>query len=114
MQQEFGPEICQTYVISMSHDVSDLLAVLLLAKEAGLYDPATGISSFQVVPLFETVEDLKKAPEVMEKIFDLPLYRALLSRRIRAGTSGKKRRESQKPNPNSQIARGDAGLFGQQ
>src|ERR671933_382111 len=79
MQQEFGPEICQTYIISMSHDVSDLLAVLLLAKEAGLYDPATGISSIQVVPLFETVEDLKKAPEVMEKIFDLPLYRALLT-----------------------------------
>mgnify|MGYP001596898561 FL=1 len=64
MHQEFGPEICETYVISMSHDVSDLLAVLLLAKEAGLYDPSTGISSIQVVPLFETVEDLKKAPSV--------------------------------------------------
>ena len=34
----------------MSHDVSDILEVLLLAKEAGLYDPATGISSIQVVP----------------------------------------------------------------
>jgi phosphoenolpyruvate carboxylase len=79
MHQEFGPEICETYVISMSHDVSDLLAVLLLAKEAGLYDPSTGISSVQVVPLFETVEDLKKAPAVMQQIFELPLYRALLS-----------------------------------
>jgi phosphoenolpyruvate carboxylase len=79
MHQEFGPEICETYVISMSHDVSDMLAVLLLAKEAGLYDPSTGISSVQVVPLFETVEDLKKAPSVMQQIFQLPLYRALLS-----------------------------------
>ena len=79
MHQEFGPEICETYVISMSHDVSDMLAVLLLAKEAGLYDPATGISSVQVVPLFETVEDLKKAPAVMQQVFELPLYRALLS-----------------------------------
>ncbi len=50
LQQEFGPEICSTYVISMSHDVSDLLEVLLFAKEAGLYDPATGVSSLHVVP----------------------------------------------------------------
>ncbi len=78
LQQEFGPEICQTYVISMSHDASDLLEVLLLAKEAGLYDPATGAGTIQVVPLFETVEDLKKAPAVMGGLFELPLYRAYL------------------------------------
>ncbi|MBD2095795.1 phosphoenolpyruvate carboxylase [Trichocoleus sp. FACHB-591] len=79
LQQEFGPEICQTYVISMSHNVSDLLAVLLLAKEAGLYDPATGVGTLQVVPLFETVEDLKQAPSVMLDLFELPLYRAFLA-----------------------------------
>lgn len=79
LQQEFGPEICQSYIISMSHDVSDLLEVLLLAKEAGLYDPATGISTIQVVPLFETVEDLKRAPTVMKQLFELPFYRTLLS-----------------------------------
>jgi phosphoenolpyruvate carboxylase len=79
LQQEFGPEICHTYVISMSHHVSDLLEVLLLAKEAGLYDPATGTSSLHVVPLFETVEDLQRAPAVMKQLFELPLYRALLS-----------------------------------
>jgi phosphoenolpyruvate carboxylase len=63
MQQEFGPSICQTYVISMSHDASDLLEVLLLAKETGLYDPTTGISSAcKPVPLFETVEDLQRRP----------------------------------------------------
>ena len=38
LQEEFGQDICRTYVISMSHDVSDLLEVLLFAKEAGLYD----------------------------------------------------------------------------
>ncbi len=79
LHQEFGSPICQTYVISMSHDVSDLLEVLLLAKEAGLYDPSTGITSLQVVPLFETVEDLKRAPAVMESLFELPFYRALLA-----------------------------------
>ena len=79
LHQEFGPEICQTYIISMNRDVSDILEVLLLAKEAGLYDPATGITSLQVVPLFETVGDLKKAPLVMQSLFELPLYRAALT-----------------------------------
>ena len=79
LQQEFGEEICQTYVISMSHDVSDLLEVLLLAKEAGLYDPSTAKTTVRVVPLFETVEDLKRAPGVMKSLFELPLYRASLA-----------------------------------
>jgi phosphoenolpyruvate carboxylase len=79
LHQEFGPEICQTYIISMNRDVSDILEVLLLAKEAGLYDPATGITSLQVVPLFETVEDLQKAPSVMRDLFELPLYRSALA-----------------------------------
>jgi phosphoenolpyruvate carboxylase len=79
LHQEFGPEICQTYIISMSHNVSDLLEVLLLAKEAGLYDPATGTGSLQVVPLFETVEDLCRAPSVMKHLFELPLYREYLA-----------------------------------
>lgn len=102
LQQEFGPEICQTYIISMSRDVSDLLEVLLLAQEAGLYDPATSISSIQVVPLFETVEDLKNAPRVMKNLFDLPLYRALLAGgydKLAADTS---------PRESSSVASGNA------
>ncbi|MGB8690145.1 MAG: phosphoenolpyruvate carboxylase [Microcoleus sp.] len=99
MHQEFGPEICETYVISMSHDVSDLLAVLLLAKEAGLYDPSTGISSVQVVPLFETVEDLKKAPSVMQQVFELPLYRALLA----GGYSAAKAQELSEHSPSVSL-----------
>ncbi|HEY9701119.1 MAG TPA: phosphoenolpyruvate carboxylase, partial [Allocoleopsis sp.] len=79
LQQEFGKEICQTYIISMSHEVSDILEVLLLAKEAGLYDPATGISTMMIVPLFETVEDLKHAPDVLESLFTLPFYNVMLS-----------------------------------
>jgi phosphoenolpyruvate carboxylase len=78
LHQEFGPKICQTYIISMSHHASDLLEVLLLAKEAGLYDPATGTGSLHVVPLFETVEDLQRAPAVMRQLFEMPFYRAYL------------------------------------
>ncbi|PSO48734.1 MAG: phosphoenolpyruvate carboxylase [Cyanobacteria bacterium SW_9_44_58] len=79
LQQEFGRHVCQTYIISMSHEVSDILEVLLLAKEAGLYDPAAGSCNLQVVPLFETVDDLLRAPQVMKALFELPLYRACLA-----------------------------------
>ncbi|MFM7465135.1 MAG: phosphoenolpyruvate carboxylase [Cyanobium sp.] len=78
LQQEFGSRICRTYVISMSHTVSDLLEVLLLAKEAGLVDPVEKTSRLLVIPLFETVEDLQRAPEVMERLFQEPFYRELL------------------------------------
>ncbi len=78
LQQEFGSRICHSYVISMSHSASDLLEVLLLAKEMGLLDQKSQKSQLLVVPLFETVEDLKRAPEVMEKLFKLDFYRSLL------------------------------------
>jgi len=99
LQQEFGPEICQTYVISMSHHVSDLLEVLLLAKEAGLYDPATGAGSLSVVPLFETVEDLQRAPAVMSQLFELPLYHDYLN-------GGHVASEGQAPKPLQEVMLG--------
>jgi phosphoenolpyruvate carboxylase len=79
LQQEFGGDICKTYIISMCRQVSDVLEVLLLAKEAGLYDPGTAVGTIQVVPLFETVEDLQRSRSVMRQLFELPLYRALLA-----------------------------------
>jgi phosphoenolpyruvate carboxylase len=79
LQQEFGIEIAHTYIISMTNYVSDVLEVLLLAQEAGLYDPATSKTTVRIVPLFETVEDLKRAPAVMRELFELPLYRAALA-----------------------------------
>ncbi len=80
LQKEFGTRICRSYVISMSHTASDLLEVLLLAKESGLIDPTLGASDFLVVPLFETVEDLQRAPSVMESLLQADLYRELLPR----------------------------------
>ncbi len=79
LQLEFGHDLCHTYIISMTNEVSDVLEVLLLAKEAGLYEPGTGTTSIRIVPLFETVEDLKNAPQIMSKLFELPLYRASIA-----------------------------------
>ncbi|MFL0777360.1 MAG: phosphoenolpyruvate carboxylase [Prochlorococcus sp.] len=80
LQEEFGSRICRTYVISMSHTASDLLEVLLLAKEAGLVDPVSQHADLLVVPLFETVEDLQRAPAVMEELLETPIYRNFLPR----------------------------------
>ncbi|MGK7946652.1 MAG: phosphoenolpyruvate carboxylase [Microcystaceae cyanobacterium] len=79
LQQEFGLEICQTYIISMTNEVSDVLEVMLLAKEAGLYDPASHAMTIRIVPLFETVDDLKNAPQIMKQLFELPIYRDALA-----------------------------------
>lgn len=77
-QEEFGNESIRTYLISMTEDVSDLLEVLVFAKEAGLYrryPDGRVTSTLQPVPLFETVEDLHAAPEVMASVFRIPAYR---------------------------------------
>ncbi|MDX1977016.1 MAG: phosphoenolpyruvate carboxylase [Pseudanabaenaceae cyanobacterium bins.68] len=79
LQREFSTAICHNYIISMSEQVSDVLEVLLLAKEAGLYDPAKGTGSLEIIPLFETVEDLKRAPTVMQELFKFSLYRQYLA-----------------------------------
>ncbi|MBD2138329.1 phosphoenolpyruvate carboxylase [Anabaena sp. FACHB-1237] len=79
LQQEFGINICQTYIISMCREVSDVLEVLLLAKEASLFDPVIAVGTIRVVPLFETVEDLQRSRSVMKQLFELPLYRAMLA-----------------------------------
>lgn len=65
-----------SYIISMTHGVSDMLEVVLLAKETGLWWLKNGTveSSIDVVPLFETIEDLDMSAEQMETIFTNPIY----------------------------------------
>ncbi|HEX9964934.1 MAG TPA: phosphoenolpyruvate carboxylase [Allosphingosinicella sp.] len=69
----FGPGSITTYIISKAESISDLLEVQILLKEAGLWrsgDPSGG--PIMVVPLFETIEDLHNAPEIMRQWFALP------------------------------------------
>jgi len=83
------PRAIQAYVVSMTHTVSDLLEVLLLAKEAGLVATAPPVEGddtaptfpFDLVPLFETVEDLEAADERMAALFRHPVYRRYLAGR---------------------------------
>jgi phosphoenolpyruvate carboxylase len=76
-----SPEAIEAYVISMTRGASDILAALLLAREADLYQPADKVSRLDIVPLFETGADLRAAPGIMEALFKLPVYRAHLEMR---------------------------------
>ncbi|HEY8942885.1 MAG TPA: phosphoenolpyruvate carboxylase, partial [Polyangiaceae bacterium] len=83
MQEEFGQDAASTYIISMTRRGEDMLAVLLLAREAGLVDLTTDppTSRLDVVPLFETQGDLARAPAVMSQLFEDPVYRRQLQAR---------------------------------
>ncbi len=73
--EQLSPDAIQTYIISMTTGASDVLAGLLLAKEAGLYQPASGVSRLNIVPLFETGADLAGCDRVMDACLRLPVYR---------------------------------------
>ena len=75
-----GPEAIDTYVVSMTRGPSDLLAILLLARDAGVAD------NLDVVPLFETVEDLQGASATLGTLFANPAYRGHLAARQRRQT----------------------------
>jgi len=83
IQQEAGERAACTYVISMARDTDDLLRVLALARGAGLVDLSGSAprSSLDVVPLFETLDDLRHAPRVMGALLDDPLYQRQLAAR---------------------------------
>ncbi|GEL08581.1 phosphoenolpyruvate carboxylase [Salisediminibacterium halotolerans] len=81
---EFGPRSIDVYLVSMTQSASDLLEVLVLAKEAGIYRlHADGSveSNLNVAPLLETVEDLIAGPKIMKRLFELDVYRDHLTRR---------------------------------
>lgn len=83
-REHISPEAIGSYIISMTHRVSDILTVLLLAKEVDLYrERDISLNSgenqgIDVVPLFETIEDLRRAGELIDSLFSLPVYKRYL------------------------------------
>lgn len=67
MQRDYGNHATGSYIVSMTEGCSDVLEVLVLAKQAG-------VREIDAVPLFETVGDLERAPEVMRQLFELADY----------------------------------------
>lgn len=83
--RRYGHEVINTFIASMSQQPSDVLTMLLFAEEVG------ASQNLDIVPLFETVEDLQNAPDVMTTLFDNPAYQAYLE--TRRNPEGKRRQQ---------------------
>src|SRR6266403_956962 len=82
--RRYGRAAVPNYVISKTNGVSDLLEVGLLLKEAGLLRPRERELDVNIVPLFETIADLRNCGSVMGELFAMPEYLCLLEGRGRA------------------------------
>ena len=84
LRRRFGPGAIANYVISKAASVSDMLEVAILLKEAGLFIPGEAPAcDLRIVPLFETIDDLRASARVMGEWFDLALAKAILERQGR-------------------------------
>ena len=78
-----GDELVQSYIVSMTEGVDDILAPVLLAREVGLVDPSTGRSRLAFVPLFETIDDLRGIGSTLRQLLNISAYRRLVE--VRGG-----------------------------
>jgi phosphoenolpyruvate carboxylase len=82
IQRRFGHAALPNYIISMTTNVTHILEVALLLKGVGLLQagehPRLGMN---IIPLFETIDDLRGCAAIMEALFSLPYYRKLLQSR---------------------------------
>ena len=76
----FGADVIPQCIISMCKGMSDMLEVALLLKEVGLVNPS-GRSALNIVPLFETIEDLQASSAIMDRMLSLHNYRKLVDSR---------------------------------
>ncbi|GAB2648971.1 phosphoenolpyruvate carboxylase [Prescottella soli] len=82
--RRIGPEAVPNYVISMCDSVSDMLEAAVLLAEVGLFDPdgdAGPTCPVGIVPLFETIDDLRRGAETLTATLEVPIYRALVANR---------------------------------
>ncbi|HET9869051.1 MAG TPA: phosphoenolpyruvate carboxylase [bacterium] len=72
--EHLDSQAAESYIISMTKNISDVLGVLLFFREAGLFKPDS-YSRLNVVPLLETSQDLQNAGQFLDRLFNIPIYR---------------------------------------
>ena len=80
-QDLYGDQVIESYIISMTESPADVLETAVLAREAGLIDLRRGIARIGLVPLVETIDDLRNAGGLLEALFNDPPYRQILELR---------------------------------
>ena len=77
LKDKMGEEIIKQHIISHSESVSDMLELAILLKEVGLIDKHS--ARVQIVPLFETIEDLDKSTPIMQQYLTMPIVKRWLA-----------------------------------
>lgn len=77
--ERYGPRTIETCIVSMTKGADDVLAAVVLAREAGLVDTERGTSMVGFVPLLETVDELRAAHIILGELLADPTYRRLLA-----------------------------------
>ncbi|MCQ3803407.1 MAG: phosphoenolpyruvate carboxylase [bacterium] len=77
----FGPEVIESYIVSMTRGADDILAAAALAREAGLVDLHRGVARMGFVPLLETITELRAAPQIVDRLLSDEGYRRLVALR---------------------------------
>jgi phosphoenolpyruvate carboxylase len=80
LREEVDREAFGALILSMTRSAADILGVYLLAKEAGLFADAAGIErcTLPIVPLLETIPDLRRAPAILKELLEVPLVQRSL------------------------------------
>jgi phosphoenolpyruvate carboxylase len=81
IHQRFGRAALPNHIISMTESVSDMLELALMLQQVGLLERGTHQLHINIIPLFETIEDLRGCGAIMDDLFSLPYYRRLLGSR---------------------------------
>ena len=79
-----GDAVIESYIISMTRGVEDVLAPVVLAREVGLVDLAHDTARLGFVPLFETIGDLRSIGSTLRALFAVEPYRQIVD--LRGGT----------------------------
>ena len=80
---QFGPEVIESYIISMTKSANDVLAAVLIAKLAGLIslDASKSFAKIGFVPLLETVAELRAADQILDDLLNNKSYRKIVMMR---------------------------------
>src|SRR4051794_7016603 len=92
VQERFGPEVVETYIISMTQGIDDVLAAVVLAREWGLVEVSAGAgfggaamesarARVGFAPLLEQARELEMAGEMLDELLSIPVYRAIVRAR---------------------------------
>lgn len=77
----YGPRAIDSCIVSMTQGSDDLLAAVIVAREAGLVDAMVGTSRVGFVPLLETGAELMAAGTILEELLSIPAYRSIVASR---------------------------------